>query len=121
MEMVRRNRVAIGARLKEARENAGVSMEEAAEAAGAQVAAISAWERGRSLPSLIQYRDLLACYGVAGHRILFDHSPFELTQEQARELRLASHHFSPSLQTRVNVWVTVMERYRDSASRIPAS
>jgi transcriptional regulator with XRE-family HTH domain len=119
MEKTRRERIAIGARLMEARENAGVSLEEAAEAAGAQVAAISAWERGRSLPSLVQYKGLLACYGIMGHRILFGSHLLELTEDEAMELQQASRGFSVGLQRRTSLWLTMMTKYGTARSVRP--
>jgi transcriptional regulator with XRE-family HTH domain len=122
MEKTKQERVAIGARLREARENAGVSLEDAAEAAGAQVAAISAWERGRSSPSLVQYKGLLACYGIMGHRVLFGAHLLELTEEEAAELQRASRSFSVGLQRRTSLWLTMMAKYGTTqAVRAPAS
>lgn len=103
MQQVKQERALIGRRLRDARERAGISREEAAEVAEVQTTAIDAWERGRSAPSLVQFRELCGLYGVLACHILLGVSPYGLSQEDAKELALAARAFSPGLQAKVGL------------------
>lgn len=107
---VRQEKAAMGARLREARLSAGVTREEAALASGAQVSAVDAWERGSSLPTLPQFRDLLACYGALAHRLLFGSLPIDMTSEEAKELSGAAKEFSPALRRKVDVLICLLAK-----------
>lgn len=105
---MRRDKAIIGARLREARETAMISKEDAAESANVQVSAITAWERGTAMPNLVQVRGLLACYGLSGFKLLFGANPVELSKEEA--LELASAKFSPSLRMKMDVVIALTRR-----------
>lgn len=98
----------MGRRLLEARERAGMSREEAAEAADVQPPAIDAWERGRSMPCLVQFRALLAAYGVMPCQIMYARNPFELTRDEVSELSKAAIGFSPGLRARVDLLLALL-------------
>jgi len=115
MRELRKQKAVIGDRLRRARELARISKEEAAEAAGAQAIAVASWERGSTLPSLVQLPGLLACYGVTSYQVLFGSSfPVALTQEEATEL--AAAEFSPRLARKRDVLLTLLGR-ADSVSQ----
>lgn len=105
---MKRDKAIIGARLREAREMAKVTKEDAAEAAGVQTAAITAWERGTALPNLVQVRGLLTSYGMSGFKLLFGSCPIELTQDEAREL--ANVALSPRLRVKMDVVLALTRR-----------
>lgn len=98
----------IGARLKVARRSAGVTQQEAADAAGVKRTTVSNWEAGRNLPGLIQFRALLRMYGGTGYQILFGANPFELSRSEAQELSQLSKLASPELRSRIDMLLTIL-------------
>lgn len=100
----------MGARLREARESAGITKEHAAESAGAQVSAVTAWERGTALPTLVQVKGLLACYGMSPHQLLFGSTPVQFTPAEAAHLARASHGFGAKLRVKVDLLLTLIDR-----------
>lgn len=98
----------IGARLKEARLQAGVTQEEAAAATGVTRATISNWESGRNGPCLIQFRTMISLYGVTGHQTLFGHHPLELTAAEAKELMAAAKDFTPGLRAKSEMLLMIV-------------
>lgn len=108
MQYLRQERAQIGARLREARERAGIDAAEAASAAHAEVVAVAAWERGRNLPCLVQFRGLIAAYGVSANQVLFGSEPVALDGAQAAELTRAVRGCSPALRAKVDVIVAVL-------------
>jgi transcriptional regulator with XRE-family HTH domain len=100
----------LAVRLKAARERAHISVEDAASAAGVQPIAIRRWERGSTLPSLLEFRLLLQAYGVMACDVLFDDSPWALSPSQAAELSHAARNFSPSLRVRMDLLLTMHAR-----------
>lgn len=93
--------VAIGGRLRVARQEAGLSQDDAAAAAGVARTTISNWEAGRNMPCIIQFRTLISLYGVTGHKTLYGRHPLDLTEDQAKELAAAFVHFSPGLRAKM--------------------
>lgn len=61
----------LGARLKSARTQAGLSQADMAEALTVTRQAISKWERGDSSPTALQLGGLAAMYCVCAHTLLF--------------------------------------------------
>lgn len=110
MDRTRRDKAIIGARLREARERARVTKAEAAEAANAQEAAITSWERGTALPTLIQLKGLLPLYGVTSYQVLFGRLPIELLPEEAMELARASKTLSPRLRMKMDMLMSLIAR-----------
>jgi transcriptional regulator with XRE-family HTH domain len=55
----------IGRRLSDARHAAGMSQQEVAEGMRVRRQAVSAWERGKSMPTLAEWYDLGPLYGVS--------------------------------------------------------
>lgn len=98
----------IGERLRTVRERAHITVSEAARAAGVQPLAVEKWERGVSLPPLLEFRALLPVYGVMACELLFDSNPLTFSQEEAAELRQAVKPLSPSLRARVDCMLALM-------------
>lgn len=113
----RREKAAMGARLREARLSAGVTKEEAADASGAQVSAVDAWERGTCLPTLPQFKNLLTCYGALAHRLLFGSHPMDMTSEEVKELNGAAKEFSPELRRKVDVLLCLLVKIDAEVAR----
>lgn len=103
-------RTEIAGRLRAARTRAHLSLEDAARAVNVQPLAIKKWERGASLPSLLELRDLLPLYGVMAGEVLFEGSPIRLSPEQAAELRTAAAQCSPGLRCRLDLILSVAAR-----------
>lgn len=110
MNNQRAERVAVGRRLRGARESAHLSVEDAAQASGVQALAIDKWERGAALPNLLQLRALIELYGVMACQVLYDNNPWVLPAELAAELGRAARSFSPALRTRVDVYLATHSR-----------
>lgn len=110
----RKEKAVICARLRESRERANVSKEEAAAAACVQIAAVTAWEKGTSLPTILQLRSLLACYGITSHEALFGSAPLELTPQEATELMLVARSLSPQLKLKIDLILAMAARSRTS-------
>lgn len=108
----------IGERLREARERAHITIDEAAQAAGVQPLAVEKWERGASLPTLVQFRDLLPLYGVMACQVLFEDNPMELTPEQSGELLRAARDFSPGLRSRLDVLLATFARGKEPVWKV---
>lgn len=106
--MNKQDREAIGRRLRAVRERARISTAEAASAALVQPLAVEKWERGTSLPSLIEFRALLPVYGVMACEILFEHNPLTLTVEEAGELKRAAQTLNPRLRGKVDFLLAMM-------------
>jgi transcriptional regulator with XRE-family HTH domain len=100
--------VAIGARLKAARQRASVTQEGASKVTNVSRSTVSNWEAGRNMPCLVQFKSLLGLYGVTGHEILFGRHPLELTTEQTRELMQFAQLLSPGLQMRLDLLMTII-------------
>jgi transcriptional regulator with XRE-family HTH domain len=100
----------IGARLREARTRAGMTQEEAAAATGVKRPAVSNWEAGRNLPCLLQFRELLSLYGATAFQILFGPNPLTMTREEAQELSRAAVGFSPELQSKIDLLLTMLAK-----------
>lgn len=113
MERTRKEKAMIGARLREARERAKVTKEEAAEAASVQTAAVTAWERGTALPTLIQFKGLLPLYGVMSYQVLFGCMPLELLPEEAMELARAARTLTPRLRVKMDTLLAILARAKD--------
>ena len=64
-------RRAIGVRLRDARLAANLKQEQVATDFLRTRQAISSWESGRTLPTLLEFRNLLTLYGVSSDKILF--------------------------------------------------
>jgi transcriptional regulator with XRE-family HTH domain len=111
MNSQRVERAQIGGRLRDARCRARVSVEDAAKAANVQPLAVKKWEKGGSLPSLLEFRELLPLYGVMACQVLFEDSPIELSREQAAELARAP--LSPALRLKVDVLLAMLARARE--------
>lgn len=103
-------RAKVGARLRAARERAHVTVEDAAASAEVQPLAIQKWERGTSLPSLLELRALLQTYGCMACDILFDMNPWTITSEQGAELIRASRDLSPGLRAKVDLLLAMHGR-----------
>lgn len=65
-------RSAIGARLREARRRARLTQEDVATDFLCSRQAVSSWESGRTLPSLLEFRALASLYAVSSDALLFD-------------------------------------------------
>lgn len=113
METQKKDKAAIGRRLREIRERAHITVEEAAKAAAVQPVAVEKWEKGGALPSLLEFRALLQLYGVMACAILFQDNPIELSKEHAAELTKAAAHFSPGLRARVDYLLALVARGRE--------
>jgi transcriptional regulator with XRE-family HTH domain len=105
----------IGERLRAVRERAHISIQESAKAAGVQPLAVEKWERGSSLPPLLEFRALLPLYGVMACELLFDSNPLTFSQEEAVELRQAAKALSPALRARVDCLLAVMAQGTEPA------
>lgn len=105
MNNQKQERTKIAGRLKAARERAHISVEDAAELAGVQPVAVLRWEKGASLPSLVEFRALLEGYGIIACEVLYDENPWALTKEMASELRRVCRDLSPDLQARVTLYL----------------
>lgn len=57
--------------LKAARVNAGFSQQQVAYALGVSNKTISSWERGLSVPNVMQYKKLCLLYAVSDESIIF--------------------------------------------------
>lgn len=64
-------RQAIGKRLREARTQMNLTQEQVAGDIGRSRQAVSAWERGETMPTLREFAALVEIYGVSSDRILF--------------------------------------------------
>lgn len=106
--MQRQVRAEIGARMRSIRKRAHITVEEAAEAAGVQPLAVEKWERGASLPSLIELRELLPLYGVMACEVLYASNPLTFSPEESAELRAAAQVLSPALRARVDCLLAMM-------------
>lgn len=95
-------------RLRDFRLWAGCSERESAAAAGVPLAAYRAWERGTTMPSLFQFRDLMTRFGTNGYQVLHGAYPFQFTRAEGRELLLAAKTFSPALRSRVDLLLAMM-------------
>jgi transcriptional regulator with XRE-family HTH domain len=95
-------------RLRDCRVWAGCSEEESAAAAGVPRSAYRAWERGTTMPSLFQFRDLMSRFGTNGYQVLHGSYPFQFTKAEARELQLAAKSFSPGLRSRVDILMALL-------------
>jgi transcriptional regulator with XRE-family HTH domain len=95
-------------RLKQARERAHVSLEDAAEAASVQPLAVEKWESGKSLPGLLEFRSLMECYGTMPAYVLYAAHPLELSAEQCAELAKVSKQLSPGLQAKLSVLLAIV-------------
>jgi transcriptional regulator with XRE-family HTH domain len=113
--MSKQEKEKIGRRLREVRERAHISLVEAAEAAGVQPLAVEKWERGSTMPSLIEFRALLPLYGVMACELLFDSNPLTFSQAEAQELARVSKGMSPSLRARVDWLLAMMSKGREPA------
>jgi transcriptional regulator with XRE-family HTH domain len=109
----RTERALVGRRLQAARKRAHISVEEAAKALGVQPVAIDRWERGASLPSLIEFKAVLQLYGVMACEVLFEANPFELSPEHASELAQRAKAFSPGLRSRIDFLLAFFARGRE--------
>lgn len=107
MSKQRLEKVKLGARLRAARERAHVSVLDAATSAEVQPLALEKWERGTSLPSLLELRSLLETYGCMACDILFDENPWTMTAEQGIELSKVSRGLSPGLRAKVEVFLVM--------------
>lgn len=110
MKRQRQQQADIGAHLRATRERLRITKEEAAAATGAQVAAVSAWERGTASPTLVQLRGLLECYGVSCHQLLFGRAALTMSDQEASELVRAARDFSPGLRAKVDVFLTLISK-----------
>lgn len=110
MQDTRSEKAVIGARLRDARERMGITKEEAAEAAGAQLAAVRAWERGSALPTLPQLKGLLPHYGVSCYELLFGVTPIALDGDDLAQLRTAALALSPRLQVKLELMLMLTAR-----------
>lgn len=107
----------VGTRLRAARERIGMTQAEAAGLAGVKRPAVSNWEAGRSLPNLLQFRSLLTSYGGTAFELLYGSNPFSLTRSEAIELGQAAKGFSPGLQRRMDLMLTVLVQAEDPPRR----
>lgn len=114
----RAEKARLGARLRAARERAHVTVEEAASAANVQPLAVERWEKGRALPSLVEFRELLPLYGVMACEILFDANPWELTADHMAELGRAAKGFSPSLRARVDCLLAMVAQAKEPVWKV---
>jgi transcriptional regulator with XRE-family HTH domain len=69
--MQHQTRRTIGARLKQARLAAKLTQENVASDLLCTRQAISAWENGKTLPTLIEFRELASLYGVSTDLLLY--------------------------------------------------
>lgn len=113
--MSKQVKLQIGDRLRTVRERAHITIAEAAEAAGVQPLAVEKWERGTSLPPLLEFRALLPVYGVMACELLFDSNPLTFSTEEAAELRGAAKALSPALRARVDCLLAMMSPGREPA------
>lgn len=114
---VEHERALIGKRLKAARSRAKVSKEDAAAAADVPEAAIGVWERGSSMPCLVQFRDLVTTYGASPFHILMGRPMFGFTKEDIAEIRRESKRFTPGLQRRIELVIAMQvmaDEYEDA-------
>jgi transcriptional regulator with XRE-family HTH domain len=93
----------LAARLKRARLNAHISVEDAALAADVQPLAIRRWEKAAAMPTLVQFRQLLEVYGVTACDVLYADNPWRFGPAEAAELAQAARLFSPRLRARVDL------------------
>lgn len=108
----------IGERLQAARKRAKLSQQEVATATGVSRTTITNQEAGRTMPTLLHFRSLVALYGGTGYAILFGENPFELTQEEAKELQHLAKQCSPQLQQRITMLLAILSKAgADRASR----
>lgn len=106
-------KVRVAQRLKAARERAHLEVEDVAEAVGVLPLAVTRWEKGVTLPSLLELRQLLPIYGVVACEILYDRNPWELTPEQAGELSRAAKTFTPELRVKVDTLLAMMAKAKE--------
>jgi transcriptional regulator with XRE-family HTH domain len=116
-QKTRGERALIGARLKDLRERAHIGIADAAKAAEVQPVAVEKWERGAALPSVLELRELVQCYGVMPCEVLFERNPWELDSEAAGELARAARNFSPSLRAKIDCLLAMMARGKEPAWR----
>jgi transcriptional regulator with XRE-family HTH domain len=115
MSIHKGEKVRIAQRLKAARERAHLEVEDAAAAVGVLPLAIAKWERGVTLPSLLEFRQLLPVYGVMACEVLFDRNPWALSQEQAAELARAAKGFTPELRVKVDTLLAMIAQAKEPA------
>lgn len=106
----------LGARIKAAREAAGLNQRQLAEKAGVSAMAISKYERGQSVPSS---KVLLAIAGALGLRTEYF---FRKTEIQLEDVDYREHHKLPKKEEK-KVWADVieqLERWAELEQFIPA-
>jgi transcriptional regulator with XRE-family HTH domain len=99
--------IRLAGRLQDARLRAGCDESEAATAAGVPIAAYRAWERGTTLPSLFQLRDLMAHFGAIEYEVLHGSLPLRFSKAESRELQMAAQLFSPGLRSRIDLVLAI--------------
>lgn len=98
----------IGRRLRAVRERARITVADAAQAVGVQPLAVEKWERGRTMPTLLELRRLLPVYGVTAAEVLYDRNPMTFTAEETADLSRAATALNPALRARVDTMLAVM-------------
>jgi transcriptional regulator with XRE-family HTH domain len=94
----------IGGRLQAARQRAGASQLDVAQALGVTRPTISNWEAGRNQPSLLQFREMLTMYSAPAYTVLYGSHRVSLTRADRLELiSMVERHGSIRLQGKVDV------------------
>lgn len=108
MAQRKQDKAVIAARLRCVRERAHITIEDAAEAIKVQPLAVEKWERGSSLPSLLEFRALMELYGIMPALVLYGAHPLDLSAEQCAELLRHAKQFSPGLQAKVHLLLAIV-------------
>lgn len=96
----------LGARLRVAREEAGLTLEAAARSLVLRPGAVKRIEEGR-LPGVLKLREMLVLYAQSPHKLLFGGGAISLTADQADELRMIAAAASPQLQAKLGLMVAL--------------
>jgi transcriptional regulator with XRE-family HTH domain len=91
--MQREKRRSIGERLRDARLFAKLTQQDVATDFLCSRQAVSSWESGKTLPTLVEFRELVTLYGVSSDVILFG---ADVQDECEAVLRKMGQDFAPS-------------------------
>jgi transcriptional regulator with XRE-family HTH domain len=98
----------IGRRLRDARERAGLSQEDAATNLDVGRGTVANWEAGRHLPNLIHFRQLLTMYVASPYQILYGSSRMRLSEAEMEELERLTAHASIGLRLKISTVLTLL-------------
>ncbi len=98
-------------KLREARENSGLSQERVAKAIGVSPDLLAGWESGEQVPSALHLDQLVRIYGIDGES-LFDDGPLKYSS-RLRDLlkREPSTILSPEAILELSEWLSFLDDY----------